>query len=185
LPGDEGTDIHCQIIDYTIRSNGRSALYEALSYAWGEPTHTREIYVQHACDTEGSSVDPSFLEVTNNLYAALSRLRDPDLPRLLWADAVCIDQQNLQERSDQDRLMASIYSSAIRVIVWLGEEADDSALAFASMEEVAILLLRSRDHERLGPIGLHGYSSDSRLLKSFTALLERPWFDRVWVSRFA
>jgi hypothetical protein len=121
----------------------------------------------------------------NNLYAALSRLRDPDLPRLLWADAVCIDQQNLQERSDQVRLMASIYSSAIRVIVWLGEEADDSALAFASMEEVAILLLRSRDHERLGPIGLHCYSSNSRLLKSFTALLERPWFDRVWVSRFA
>jgi hypothetical protein len=75
--------------------------------------------------------------------------------------------------------MASIYSCATRVVVWLGEEADDSALAFASMEEVAITLLRSRDNERRDGIDFH---CTIPLLDSLSALLERPWFDRIWVS---
>jgi hypothetical protein len=82
LPGHEGTNIYCEILDYTIRPDGRSALYEALSYVWDEASGKSQIYVQHACATGSPSVI-AFLEVTNNLCAALQQIRDPDLARLL------------------------------------------------------------------------------------------------------
>jgi hypothetical protein len=54
------------------------------------------------------------------------RLRDPDLPRVMWIDAVCINQNDLEERGDQVQIMALIYAYAAKVTVWLGEEADGS-----------------------------------------------------------
>ena len=71
-------------------------------------------------------VDGEQFRVTVNLYTALSRLRDPSLQRILWVDAICINQENPEEQGQQVQLMAKIYSKAHRVIVWLGEAADDS-----------------------------------------------------------
>lgn len=58
--------------------------------------------------------------MTRNLFEALQVFRLKDRPRDLWADAVCIDQENLSERSAQVQLMAQIFSGASRVLVWLG-----------------------------------------------------------------
>jgi hypothetical protein len=151
---------------------------------WDEPGDKRRIILTHACASDSSTGDTYFLEVTENPYAALQRLRDPGLPRLLWADAACINQQDLQERGSQVRFMSRIYFCASRVIVWLGEEGDDSVFLFASMEEMAIVLLRCRNHEA-PPIAPRSTPTSLRLSQSLSALLERSWFDRVWVSRFA
>jgi hypothetical protein len=61
------------------------------------------------------------------LNDALYRLRN-DVKDYLWIDALCIDQTNSTERASQVLLMGDIYSSAKRVIVWLGKpipELDD------------------------------------------------------------
>lgn len=49
---------------------------------------------------------------------------------MLWADAICIDQNNIPERNQQVRIMRKIFSQADRVLSWLGPAADSSDLAF-------------------------------------------------------
>ena len=85
--------------------------YEALSYTWGASKNRNTIRLgQH-----------SFFPVTDNLHAALCRLRQPDRDTKLWVDALCINQSDSVERSWQIRMMPRIYSLAQEVIVWLGD----------------------------------------------------------------
>ena len=92
--------------------------YHALSYLWGDSSEKVPIFV-----------DGKRFNIGKNLFAALKCLRLRDSSLLLWADAVCIDQENVSERNFQVRLMKQIYSSAEQVIIWLGENEDDSDLA--------------------------------------------------------
>src|SRR2546421_3961507 len=93
--------------------------YEALSYSWGDPTPSFRVY----CDGK-------HLTISKSLYIALGNLRSTTTSRVLWADAICINQQDLAERGQQVRLMRKVYEKAARVIVWLGEEAENSNLGF-------------------------------------------------------
>jgi Heterokaryon incompatibility protein (HET) len=54
----------------------------------------------------------------SNLSDALRRIHPTAGARLLLADAVCIDQGNVHERSAQVRLMRLIYQETVRVLVW-------------------------------------------------------------------
>jgi hypothetical protein len=60
--------------------------------------------------------------VTANCIAAMRRLRHKKKRRILWIDAICIDQSSMDERNQQVELMGDVYSKARRVILWLGEE---------------------------------------------------------------
>lgn len=90
--------------------------FEALSYTWGPA-----IEGDNSDQTPGSiQLEGSPFMVTRNLHDALIHLRLADKDRVIWVDAVCINQTNLGERNHQVRQMAQIYSSAIRVVIWLG-----------------------------------------------------------------
>jgi hypothetical protein len=92
-----------------IRSVQIPAFY-ALSYVWGDPTRTHEILV-----------DGKTLKITENLYNALRDMqRDSIIDPYVWADAVCINQEDLDERSAQVLLMREVYHSAAFVQIWLG-----------------------------------------------------------------
>ncbi|KAJ4341754.1 hypothetical protein N0V95_007108 [Ascochyta clinopodiicola] len=138
LPAAAGTDVRCYMLDYTIVDEHVPGLYEALSYTWGDWTDPKKIYVADGA-AYNQSPDTSFhcLDVTNNLYTAMQHLRDTILPRIIWIDAICISQDNLAERAEQVRFMATIFSHAFRVVVWLGEEQSESAELFATLEGVA------------------------------------------------
>ncbi|PVH79250.1 HET-domain-containing protein [Cadophora sp. DSE1049] len=93
---------------------GRSAFaerpkYEALSYTWGRADDLRAI------ELNGTRV-----EVRKNLALALVHLRHTSEERVLWIDAICINQADLEERNRQVELMSYIYARAKRVLVWLG-----------------------------------------------------------------
>ncbi|KAK4570121.1 hypothetical protein LTR86_002201 [Recurvomyces mirabilis] len=96
----------------TLRVHLRSnrPIFVALSYTWGASTAGNSILL-----------NGSYFAVTDNLHAALRRLRLSDRSRVLWIDAICIDQADTTERAAQIKAMQSIYRSAVRVIVWLGE----------------------------------------------------------------
>jgi hypothetical protein len=85
--------------------------YEAISYCWGDATDTETVYC------EGKT-----LQITNSLFTALERLRLPDKPRTLWADAVCINQDDIVEKGAQVKLMSHIYSKTSRILIWLGKD---------------------------------------------------------------
>lgn len=85
-------------------------VYEALSYVWGDPTKTSSVLLN----------GQDFL-VTSNLEAALKALQLPSKPRWLWVDAICINQSDLGERSQQVSIMKQIYQGCQRCLLWLGE----------------------------------------------------------------
>jgi hypothetical protein len=85
-----------------------------LSYVWGSQEPAR--YIE--CNGHKKFVAP-------NLFAALRRLRFADKERVVWIDALCINQEDPDERSRQVLLMRDIYTKPSRVIVWLGEDRED------------------------------------------------------------
>ena len=82
--------------------------YDALSYCWGDPTATTKIFVN---DTE--------IDVTINLADALYHLRKLGIGKV-WADALCINQNDKQEKGLQIRNMKHIYSRAHTTYSWIG-----------------------------------------------------------------
>ncbi|RYP04272.1 hypothetical protein DL764_004575 [Monosporascus ibericus] len=79
---DENAGIQCQLFEYALQGLGDGArLYEALSYVWGSSSSHRSL-----------SVNGNDIRVRENLHAALLRLRDPHFERIIWVDAICINQ---------------------------------------------------------------------------------------------
>jgi hypothetical protein len=91
--------------------------YTALSYCWGDASKTTKIRIENWGN----------VEVTTNLEEALKSVRPLNIigpggssrPKLLWVDALCINQQDSLERSQQVRQMRQIYSRAKEVISWV------------------------------------------------------------------
>ncbi|GAB1311921.1 hypothetical protein MFIFM68171_02131 [Madurella fahalii] len=120
--GNRGAPIQCRLVDYSLEGpnedDTQHHLYEALSYVWGLGNqHACNHYNRHYISIEEHCSFP----VTTNLHAALQRLRSRQLVRVVWVDAICINQADDREKGEQVRRMAEIYSNANRVIVWLGE----------------------------------------------------------------
>ncbi|KAF2130650.1 HET-domain-containing protein, partial [Dothidotthia symphoricarpi CBS 119687] len=107
-PGQEDDPIQCSLIHVDLDT---SPVFEAVSYVWGDATDKLRI----TCNDRR-------IKITRNLFHALTMFRYPDRTRDLWADALCINQFNLKERSSQVQLMSRIYSGAKAVLVWLGHE---------------------------------------------------------------
>jgi hypothetical protein len=98
--------------------------YAALSYTWGDPKQTVPILV-----------DGAIFMATINLEAALRHLRLTNTSLTLWIDALCIDQSNNIEKSEQLEQMRQIYEQASSVIAWLGPSAGNSDIALRWIEE--------------------------------------------------
>jgi hypothetical protein len=77
------------------------AKYKALSYLWGKPIFSMNIFLSSQA-----------FHITENLYSALNRLRYPNKSRLLWADAIYINQTNVSKRSERVQHMGQIYTNA-------------------------------------------------------------------------
>ena len=80
--------------------------FDALSYAWGKEKCPRKVLL-----------DGHHVSIGLNLERALCELRRSYSGRLLWIDALCINQEDVKERSQQVQLMGRIFSSAEQVII--------------------------------------------------------------------
>lgn len=167
-------------------SGSRSPSYEALSYTWRSDYPDEYAIVQEDAEKK----DTTLLRVGGNLAYALRSLRYQDTIRTLWVDAICINQRNPEERTQQVARMAAIYKSASRVIVWLGADSEDSGLAIKTLYYVGQQVVYTKDNWLLTrPGGVEGYWCESKSILPYgdevwTAinnLLARPWFTRVWI----
>ncbi|KAF2457907.1 heterokaryon incompatibility protein-domain-containing protein [Lineolata rhizophorae] len=155
--------IYCTIIR-RCRSDP-SLKYEALSYTWGDASKLKRIIVKHSKD----------FYVTSNCYDALRQLRDPQEKRLIWIDAICINQKDDEERTQQVRVMGEIYKGASRVLVYLGEVDENSKRLFAYIARFEAEI--DGVHTSWADLT----DDDSILVETARAILRRPWFSRVWV----
>jgi hypothetical protein len=137
LPSQHKTaDIKCIL---RLESLSRNPSYEALSYVWGDAAKLKHIDVcGHA------------FYVTNNLEIALHSLRLWNKSRVLWIDAICINQNDVVEKSSQVLQMGEIYSQAIEVLLWLGPETNSSAKAFYFLRSLILPSIR-QSSERSRP----------------------------------
>jgi len=156
---DKKSAIRCQLSDLELRDSEGPCPYEALSYVWGSPNKPHTIVI------EGCS-----LSVGANLYAALLRLRYTSLERILWIDAICIDQTNITEKEQQIQLMAEIYAKARSVIIWLGEAT--TAGSEDALEEIRVAAASTSNGVEISMPG------EEPILE----ILKLPWFKRIWVS---
>lgn len=74
LPGEPTSEIRCRLIDYALRNDQHSGLFEALSYVWGDKTPKHNIYIEQQVRNETND-ELQYMEVTENLFIALNRLR--------------------------------------------------------------------------------------------------------------
>jgi heterokaryon incompatibility protein (HET) len=155
---DKNVVIECRLFDYVLpHSDTENHIYEALSYVWGGSNKDFSI-----------SLNGCNFGVTANLHAALARLRNRYLERVVWIDAICINQEDIKEREHQIRYMARIFGKARCVIVWLGE-ADEGS-------DQVIELIRLAANKTLTQAVMTAEVQDNTL-----KLIERPWFRRIWV----
>ncbi|KAF7534369.1 hypothetical protein G7054_g6267 [Neopestalotiopsis clavispora] len=99
--------------------------YVAISYAWGDASDKKHIYL-----------DGIYHEISASLFGALKALRRKKKKVLIWADALCINQQDNVEKSKQIKLMTRIYAKAKSVAIWLGPKADNSRSAIALLKDI-------------------------------------------------
>lgn len=145
--------------------DGDPVEYEALSWCWGQEVKDRAIRI-----LEGTKYYR--LAVTRDLTLALKYLRHPHEARILWIDALCINQENHEERNHQVQMMSLIYSGAKQACIWLGEDTDDSTTAIGFINEI----MRLENFDTISEKRENASKWQSLLL-----LMQRPWFSRRWV----
>lgn len=158
--------------------------FEALSYAWGTDKASDVLHIGAKGPHQG------VIPMRPNLAAALYQLRRRDDVRILWVDAVCIDQSNEEERNHQVALMTEIYRSATRVLVWLGVEDADSSLALETLDYLGAqveccrsdTILRSPDcREKWWYRSGFDLQFKPSTWTAIHRLIERNWFERLWI----
>ena len=118
LPGDDNSTIECELVELSL--DDELPEYEGLSYAWWDHMGTVAGPKGPGLLATAILLDGQRFVVSQNLFFALANLRRAETPRLLWVDALCINQADLAERSAQVAIMRRIYENATRTVVWLG-----------------------------------------------------------------
>lgn len=106
--------IECSLMTLCLNDPERLQ-YQALSYVWGDTRVTVPM-----------KVNGLYFKGTQNLVDALRALRLQGQERIIWIDAICINQQDTQERNQQVKKMAYIYRNSSATVAWLGPSAKKS-----------------------------------------------------------
>ncbi|KAK5656836.1 hypothetical protein OQA88_4384 [Cercophora sp. LCS_1] len=133
----------------------RHESYEAISYVWGGDAQTHHLY------TSSGVVD-----INESLDKALRRLRLPDSRRRLWADAVCINQDDTDEKVVQIQMMGDVYRQASRTLICLSDSVDLPS----HLDCTFVTSASSNNVER-----------NTKNFDVMNAAFTQSWFSRAWV----
>jgi len=202
--GGVDTEIECDLEQ--VELDARPDFY-ALSYVWGDPSKTRSILV-----------NGQRFGVGENLHDALCHLRryyvQPDFSPFIWIDAICINQGNIHERSQQVTRMTDIYTLSRQVIIWLGVSDEGSNRSIGQLFRIATAeasVRSSTDHVLRDSASGSGEQTQvanevnevswdkggeldddddddlepDEIMGLVAVLGERPWFSRIWTVQEA
>ena len=178
--------IWCRIVHRDLGANPKPR-YETISYTWAGLPKCIPIFVDQG----------KVIHLNAPLYACLQRLEIGSSPRCLWIDQVCLNQDDTKELNIQVLLMKSIFQSAHKTLIWLGEEDEDTPLAFECIRQIPALKhppLESREVpsttktivEAIIGKGIREAESPGYKARLVIGkLLNRGWFERAWVYQEA
>jgi len=146
--------------------------FACVSYVWGDSNKTVPI-----------EVDGQEVQITTNLFDFLCHIRDPNETLTIWADAICINQADLNEKSHQVAMMGDIYSGCSVVHIWLGTISDSlppGTSPFAWIEHMA----EGKHWHTLPGIldeqdGKPSEEFNNHRL-AFDLMISNPWWQRAW-----
>ncbi|KAF1980523.1 HET-domain-containing protein [Bimuria novae-zelandiae CBS 107.79] len=165
-PGNpQNPDVECELIE-TGTDGTEPVKYEALSWCWGKEKMDNYINLHKGDKVFTKHIQP-------NLFKALKALRYRNKYRHLWVDAVCINQDNIEEKNHQVEMMFEIYGNADNVCIWLGDSNESSCLALRFIEQE---VLKLKDFDRLCE-----QRDASAKWRALLELMQRDWFSRRWV----
>ncbi|KAF4950109.1 hypothetical protein FGADI_8448 [Fusarium gaditjirri] len=203
LAGD-GDVVQCKLHVCSLQEN--ETAYEALSYTWGGPDTSSHRRIDIICNGTSHT-----MVISSSLHIALRELRRKNASRVIWADAICINQEDVKERGQQVALMGHIFGGAWQVVVWLGEESDrcmcgntvlETSLSSASKAFSGVCAVVNDWLAQAGQATLEAtYSEISKDGQStfhranadgtedsrsyMMQLFRRRWFSRIWVLQEA
>ncbi|KAM3064776.1 hypothetical protein ACMFMG_008361 [Clarireedia jacksonii] len=156
--------------------------YEAISYVWGSNQRN------HKIRSAGRIIN-----ITANLDIVLQRIRLSTAPRILWADSICINQEDVAERGKQVELMGKIYSKASQVLMYIGSDNDGHGEAVASLvSELDVMILREIERAGHSWNAFPSLSAEERgrfladrRWNSLLIMTQQPWFGRGWIIQEA
>ena len=155
-----------------------AAYFDALSYVWGDENDTTTIFVNQLRVAVPKSLAKCLQSLRNYTASHIQVLGQP--PLTIWADAVCINQQDLLERSQQVQMMGDIYSSARNVVIWLGEGTEYTDYALELMNSTSF-------RERLNDLTISNrWPSEEEITVDVVfkqVLCKRKWWQRLWVRQ--
>ncbi|ETS78998.1 hypothetical protein PFICI_08851 [Pestalotiopsis fici W106-1] len=188
-------DIKCKLEEVLLLE---APEYESLSYCWGEPIRKCPI------ECNDTSID-----ITENLSSALRHLRHTKKHRIIWVDAICINQNDFAERSSQVLAMREIFQHARSVVIWLGPASANSSLAFRTLKQCQTAIPEVMKRFAEDPFSIVRYTSMNKYFPQIVAwrdsgvqrpryddrrhhlqrsqraalraILERPYWTRLWV----
>jgi hypothetical protein len=147
----------------------------ALSYTWGDPHLSDRII----CNDRKLMVTKNLAQAIRTVFCAVRKSRtqlyEPGEDIYLWADAICINQNDLEEKGAQVSLMGLIYSTAKGAVGYIGapKTAHPRAGFLAAMALANVVVTNNAD------------GSDSRTpdidMEAYRELWSQPWFNRSWV----
>jgi hypothetical protein len=148
--------------------------YTALSYAWSLDQHSAKI-------SWVIRIGEQYLPALDSLRPFVQTLRSGG--SLLdgtwwWIDSICIDQKNNKEKAEHVRRMQYLYRDAHNVIVWLGEQSEDSDCAINFIH-----LLEETNRAGISTAAIRTMFQEDRYQERWTALKTfflRRWWTRVW-----
>ncbi|KAH8899094.1 HET-domain-containing protein [Thozetella sp. PMI_491] len=179
-PKQNGTTLRCSM---RITSLDSAPPFEAISYAWGSDSRNHTIFC-----------DDCKIRITANLHDALSNVRHENRPRNLWADSICINQQDPEEKSRQVDLMGDIYSVASKTLICLRRDPYGSGFAkgmVALLAELTAMINNTIQSKQLARPGSFPWPKRSDpILRDdrwacFQQLVAYKWFTRGWVVQEA
>lgn len=181
-PGTGGDEV-CVTLKTTLADiDSDMTEYEAVSYCWGDATMTSRIRLNNFLfDAPASSVE------------ALRGLRYTKTERVLWIDAICINQFDFTERNHQVAFMGKVYENAIQTNIWLGPTGYELEDAVKVFENLCPLLSEGcRTRSQLNSCDLDDLIAsfrdqleDGRQVLKLRPIYSRPWFTRLWVFQEA
>ncbi|KAK8129103.1 hypothetical protein PG984_010211 [Apiospora sp. TS-2023a] len=179
-PGKTGDVISFELHDVDLLGDPHIPSFDALSYEWGSKVGT----VPVQCNQDR-------LLITPNCKAAVERLRDEKKSRMLWIDAICINQEDKKECSSQVAMMNRIFRAAKVVLMWLGKEEEDSEAAFSSIP----ILARAYEQADRSSFGasvasfgagaileaVNTIPDQEQVANGWASLARRTYFQRAWI----
>lgn len=180
-----------------VEENLDTAEFDALSYVWGDQATRFQIKCNNQSVTIGQSLHEALMEY--RLRLRQGRGREGNKIRGLWADAICINQGNEMEKTEQVRMMRDIYKAAKFTIIWLGLLEDDDVQAIQLAQLAYRRCPENLRHEMQGTRqDYREFRSTDRGLpevfygdarghvfdptwKNLFKILQHPWFSRIWI----